>query len=113
MAAPGGASDSPPSDATSRRAADAASTIAPPLGIGLVRVNSLFASLGIESWKPVIGALMLPPVPLLLLVLIGARLLLPRRGLGWLVILVGVVLLWLSTCTGAVRIVNRLLPSPP
>jgi uncharacterized SAM-binding protein YcdF (DUF218 family) len=76
-------------------------------------VNSLFASLGIESWKPVIAALLLPPVPLLLLVLIGARLLLPRRGLGWLVILISVVLLWLSACTGAVRVVNRLLPSPP
>ena len=45
-------------------------------------MNSLFASLGIESWKPVIGALILPPVPFLVLVLIGARLLLPRRGLG-------------------------------
>ena len=76
-------------------------------------MNSLFASLGIESWKPVIGALILPPVPFLLLVLIGARLLLPRRGLGWLVILISVVLLWLSTCTGAARFVNQLLPSPP
>jgi uncharacterized SAM-binding protein YcdF (DUF218 family) len=76
-------------------------------------VNSLFASLGIESWKPVLTALMLPPVPLLLLVLIGARLLLPRRGLGWLVILFSVVLLWLSTCTGAVRVMSQLLPSPP
>ena len=76
-------------------------------------VNSLFTSLGIESWKPVITALILPPVPLLLLVLIGARLLLPRRGLGWLVILISVVLLWLSACTGAVRLVGHLLPSPP
>ena len=76
-------------------------------------MNSLFVSLGIESWKPVLTALMLPPVPLLLLVLIGARLLLPRRGLGWFVILVSVVLLWLSTCTGAVRVVSQLLPSTP
>jgi uncharacterized SAM-binding protein YcdF (DUF218 family) len=76
-------------------------------------VNSLFASLGIESWKPVITALILPPVPLLLLVLIGARLLLPRRGLGWLVILISVSLLWLSACTGAVRFVSQLLPVPP
>jgi uncharacterized SAM-binding protein YcdF (DUF218 family) len=76
-------------------------------------VNSLFVSLGIESWKPIIAALLLPPVPFLLLVLVGARLLLPRRGLGWLVIFISVVLLWLSACTGAVRFVNRLLPSPP
>jgi uncharacterized SAM-binding protein YcdF (DUF218 family) len=76
-------------------------------------LNSLFASLGIESWKPVLAALVLPPVPFLLLVLIGARLLLPRRGLGWLVILVAVVLLWLSTCMGAVRALSPiLLPAP-
>ena len=76
-------------------------------------MNSLFATLGIESWKPVITALVLPPVPFLVLVLIGARLLLPRRGLGWLVILISVVLLWLSACTGAVRLMSQLLPSPP
>jgi uncharacterized SAM-binding protein YcdF (DUF218 family) len=77
-------------------------------------VNSLLASLGIESWKPVITALLLPPVPLLLLVLIGARLLLPRRGLGWLVIVFSVALLWLSACTGAVRLLSQLaLPAPP
>jgi uncharacterized SAM-binding protein YcdF (DUF218 family) len=76
-------------------------------------VNSLFESLGIAGWKPVIGALLLPPVPFLLLVLIGARLLLPRRGLGWLVILLSVALLWLSTCSGAVRLVAPLLAQTP
>jgi len=102
-------------DATSARRCQAAGTIAPPTYPAFIRppVNSLFASLGIESWKPVITALVLPPVPLLLLVLVGARLLLPRRGLGWLVILISVVLLWLSACTGAVRFVSQLLPSPP
>ena len=77
-------------------------------------VNSLFASLGIESWKPILAALLLPPVPLLLLVLVGARLLLPRRGLGWLLIVVSVALLWLSACTGAAQLLSRtLLPPPP
>ena len=77
-------------------------------------MNSLFASLGIESWKPVITALILPPVPFLLLVLVGARLLLPRRGLGWLVILASVVLLWLSATTGAVRVLGQaFLQAPP
>jgi uncharacterized SAM-binding protein YcdF (DUF218 family) len=76
-------------------------------------VNSFLATYGIESWKPVITALLLPPVPLLLLTLIGARLLLPRRGLGWLVILISVVLLWLSACTGAARTLSQLLlPAP-
>ena len=76
-------------------------------------VNSLFVVLGIESWKPVLAALLLPPVPFLLLTLIGARLLLPRRGLGWLLIFVSVVMLWLSTCTGAARGVAQLLLPPP
>ena len=76
-------------------------------------VNSLFVSLGIESWKPVIAALILPPVPFLLLTLIGARLLLPRRGLGWLVIVFSVAMLWLSASTGAARAVAQvLLPAP-
>jgi len=76
-------------------------------------VNSLFVSLGIESWKPVVTALLLPPVPLLLLVLIGARLLLPRRGLGWLVILVAVALLWLSACSGAARLLGQAFLQAP
>ena len=69
--------------------------------------------LGIESWKPVLAALVLPPFPFLLLTLVGARLLLPRRGLGWLLIFVSVVLLWLSTCTGAARGLEQLLLQPP
>jgi uncharacterized SAM-binding protein YcdF (DUF218 family) len=76
-------------------------------------LNSLFTMFGIESWKPVLTALLLPPVPLLVLMLIGARLILPRRGLGWLVIIVSVVLMWLSTCTGAARLLNQFVVHPP
>lgn len=76
-------------------------------------MNSIFVSLGIESWKPVLAALILPPVPFLLLTLIGARLLLPRRGLGWLVIAFSVAMLWLSASDGAARAVAQvLLPAP-
>ncbi len=76
-------------------------------------MNSLFVLLGIESWKPIIGALLLPPVPFLVLILFGARLLLPRRGLGWLVIVFSVAMLWLSACSGAARGLSQLiLPSP-
>ena len=76
-------------------------------------VNSLFIMLGIESWKPILAALVLPPVPLLLLTLVGARLLLPRRGLGWLLIFISVVLLWLSACSGAARGLGQLFLQPP
>ncbi|MCE9660814.1 MAG: YdcF family protein [Burkholderiales bacterium] len=76
-------------------------------------MNSLFVMLGIESWKPVLAALLLPPVPFLLLTLIGARLLLPRRGLGWLLIFISVVLLWLSASSGAARGLGQFLLQPP
>ena len=55
----------------------------------------------------------LPPVPLLLLMLFGARLMLPRRGLGWLVILTSVALLWLSTCTGSAKLLSQFVLHPP
>jgi uncharacterized SAM-binding protein YcdF (DUF218 family) len=76
-------------------------------------LNSFFTMLGIEPWKPVFAALLLPPVPFLLTTLIGARLLLPRRGLGWFVILFSVAMLWLSACTGAARFTMQTLLEPP
>jgi uncharacterized SAM-binding protein YcdF (DUF218 family) len=76
-------------------------------------VNSLLALMGIESWKPIVTALLLPPVPLLLLALIGARLILPRRGLGWVVILLSVALIWLSACTGSGRLLMQFALRPP
>jgi uncharacterized SAM-binding protein YcdF (DUF218 family) len=76
-------------------------------------VNSLFALLGMESWKPVITALLLPPVPFLLLMLIGARLMLPRRGLGWFIIVLSVALTWFSACTGTGQLLSRFVLRPP
>lgn len=77
-------------------------------------MNSLLTLLGIESWKPILSALVLPPVPLLLLVLIGARLILPRRGLGWLVILLATLGLWFSACSGTAQFLTQVaLKVPP
>jgi uncharacterized SAM-binding protein YcdF (DUF218 family) len=76
-------------------------------------VNQLFIFLGLESWKPVVAALLLPPVPLLLLLLLGARLILPRRGLGWTIVLLSTVLMWLSTTTGASRLLAQQVLRPP
>ena len=56
---------------------------------------TLVQELGIESWKPVITALLLPPVPFLLIMLWGALLLWGRRAFGWLLTLVAVTGLWL------------------
>jgi uncharacterized SAM-binding protein YcdF (DUF218 family) len=76
-------------------------------------VNSLIQTIGIESWKPFLTALILPPVPMLLVVLMGARLMLARRGLGWLFILLGVTGIWLSTCAGLGRLMEDVLMRVP
>lgn len=76
-------------------------------------VDDLFVMMGIESWKPVLTALLLPPVPLLLGVLVGARLMLPRRGWGWLVILLSVTGLWLSACVGTSRLIDTFVLKVP
>jgi uncharacterized SAM-binding protein YcdF (DUF218 family) len=70
-------------------------------------VNSLFVLLGIESWKPIVAALLLPPVPFLLFILIGARLILPRRGLGWTIVVLSVAGLWLTSTVGFSRLVEQ------
>ena len=47
-------------------------------------MNALVGELGLSSWKAIASALLLPPVPFLLLALWGALLLWSRRGVGWL-----------------------------
>jgi uncharacterized SAM-binding protein YcdF (DUF218 family) len=76
-------------------------------------MNSLLTLLGIESWKPILTALVMPPVPFLLLTLLGARLILPRRGLGWFVILLSVTGMWLSACMGTGRLLVQHVLKPP
>lgn len=74
-------------------------------------MNEIFLNLGIESWKPVLSNLLLPPLPFLLLVLVGARLMFRHRILGWVLILVAVLGIWLSTTQAGVHVLrNWLLP---
>jgi len=68
---------------------------------------------GLESWKPLLSALILPPVPLILLMLIGARLILPRRGLGFFLVLFSATLMWLTSCQGTGRWLQNFLLRPP
>lgn len=76
-------------------------------------MNDLLMRLGIESWKPALATLLLPPVPLLLLILIGA-LMLRRRALGWLPLLAGVAGLWaICSSAGGQWLVTRLTQPPP
>jgi uncharacterized SAM-binding protein YcdF (DUF218 family) len=76
-------------------------------------LNSLFALLDLGPWKPVITALLLPPVPLLVLVLLGAALMRGRRAWGWSITLLAVLGLWLSACNGAGRLFEQWVLQPP
>ncbi len=76
-------------------------------------MNEIFSTLGIENWKPLLGALLLPPVPLLVLVLVGARLMFRRRLLAWLLVLLGVLGLWFSCTTVLGDALTRALLQPP
>ncbi len=76
-------------------------------------MNSLVTLFGLESWKPLLTVLVLPPIPFFLLLLIGARLILPRRGLGWFVILLSLAGLWLSSCLGVGHLLRDHVIKPP
>lgn len=76
-------------------------------------MNSVFVLFGLESWKHVLGGLLLPPIPWLVLVLIGAWLLARRHRGGAAAIMLGVALLWLSACPGTGHWLSATLLKPP
>ncbi len=76
-------------------------------------MNSLFVLFGIESWKHLLGNLLLPPVPWLVLVLLGTWQMARRRRGGAAAAVFGVVLLWLSACSGTGYWLSKALLSPP
>jgi uncharacterized SAM-binding protein YcdF (DUF218 family) len=76
-------------------------------------LNDLLLTLGIENWKPTLAALLLPPVPFILLVLVGARLMFRRRLTAWSLVLLGSAGLWLSCTIGAGTALTQWLLQPP
>jgi uncharacterized SAM-binding protein YcdF (DUF218 family) len=76
-------------------------------------MNSLLQFLNIESWKPVLTALAMPPVPFIVLMLVGARTILWRRGVGWMCVLVSAVGLWMTGTAAFAEWFNRLVLAPP
>ena len=76
-------------------------------------MNEIFLTLGIESWKPLLSSLTLPPVPFVLLILVGARLMFGRRLLAWLLLLLGVSGVWLSTTVAVGNALTQWLLMPP
>ncbi len=68
----------------------------------------------LESFKPILTALVLPPVPWLLLMLVGGLLVLRRRRLGAVLLGLGAAMIWLSACPGSGRWLQQaLLTVPP
>ncbi|MGL6111678.1 MAG: YdcF family protein, partial [Rubrivivax sp.] len=75
-------------------------------------LNDLFGQFGIEGWKPLLSALLLPPLPLLLLMLVGASLVRRRPPWAWGLLLAGAAGIWLSATTGLGEALQRPLLGP-
>ena len=76
-------------------------------------MNAWLQMLGIDSLKPFLTALLLPPVPWLVLILLGAWQLRRRRWLGSTLVLLGVALEWASCTQAAGVLATRWLLRPP
>lgn len=63
-------------------------------------MNSALTDLDLASWRPVLTALVLPPVPLLALLALAGALLWTRRAAGWLLLATCAAGLWLAGCAG-------------
>lgn len=77
-------------------------------------LNDWMQLVGAAGFKPVLTALLLPPVPLLALMLLGAALLRRRPGWGWMLVIGGAAGVWLGCTTAAGEwLQQRLLQPPP
>ena len=81
-------------------------------------MTDLLQTLGIEGWKALLGQLLVPPLPLLLLLLVGAWQLARRRGPGGrapglAALLAGVLGLWLLSTPVVGRALIASLTKPP
>lgn len=75
-------------------------------------VNHYFLMLDFGSWRPVLTNLMLPPVPLIGLVILGAWLMPRRRAWAWGVMLLTCAGFWLSASSAAGEWLQRSLQPP-
>ena len=76
-------------------------------------LNELLLQFGSGSWKPTLTALLLPPVPLLVLMLLGAGLVRRRPAWGWLLLLAGAAGIWLGSTTAVGQWLQDRLLQPP
>lgn len=76
-------------------------------------MNEIFLALNIEGWKPVLSQVLLSPLPLLLLIVAGARLMFRHRITAWLMILAGVAAIWLTSSLAVGNALRFWLVKPP
>ena len=76
-------------------------------------MNDWLLTLRVEHWKPVLGALLLPPVPFIAMVLTGLFMVSKRRILAWFLVLSGSAGLWLMGTSAAAVALERGVLRPP
>lgn len=76
-------------------------------------MNDLLLSLGITGWKPLLTALLLPPVPWIALILAATFFMPRRRGVAGLLVGLSCAGLWLGGCIGVGEWLTRVLLQPP
>jgi uncharacterized SAM-binding protein YcdF (DUF218 family) len=76
-------------------------------------MNDLFVRLGIEAWKPALSMLVIPPVPLLLLILLGVWLMPRRRRLAVALVLGSTLGLWVLSTPAIGALLQEELTRPP
>jgi uncharacterized SAM-binding protein YcdF (DUF218 family) len=73
----------------------------------------MLVSMGLIDWKPAVSALLLPPVPWIVLILWGAWWLRQRRPIGWLLVVPVCLSLWLGATSAVGEMLTRTLVAPP
>ncbi len=77
-------------------------------------MNEFVVALSLQSWKPIVWVLVMPPVPLLLLVLIGVRQMARRPLLAWSLVGLATLGIWFSftPILGHVMVQGLIKPPP-
>lgn len=76
-------------------------------------VNEIFATFGLLNWKPLVGVLLLPPVPMLALILLAWRLRGRRPLAATLLLGMSLLALWFSQCQAIGQWLERPLATGP
>ena len=70
-------------------------------------------AMGLSSWKGTLAILVMPPVPWLLMVLVGARLMFKRRLLAWTLIVLGCAAVWFSSTSALGKLMRQTVHPVP